>query len=569
MGRIKKRIIKKKANIKKYIKLSIKRKPQQAERKITAEQQAKQNDMLKVMLARPQQIVPQGAVQQNDELRQKLDSITRQNTNQANENRELRRLIAEGRAEQQRLSDELRHEQEVNRQMDQNVRQREAQQARIHEEQDRRQRLQERQDELDNSTEAGRHRQQMAELETEEHARLHEREQNDAQIRNNELYQKLLRKRADVDFITETIKAQRDIMDSTDYKNPNEALKTALFEEMKKQMEKERNDEIIKRQNNINRLEAEKQAHELYIDDYTSPTQPVPELKKDGTPRRTGAGAGNSTIVYKKVRDKKGNVVKDENGKEVYVKKSKEEIHTEQLAQQIKTEEETRIELDKLKLKQENYKKQAHDVAQAAIDIDNMQNELKQIKAYQESKLYSDRLNAIEKEKKEVELKQQKYQHDKNMLETDKKMKALEVQAQVSAEFDPFQVDMAGIQTQIKSWDDNLESIMNSHLINIRNSKELDIQRGNMHVALESILDKYNGDDRTTALENIIKLIKTKTNNALPDDIDAYSLYDSQRATDFMKLINDRNPDLLLSPQELDKFTREETYKNFEWKNIE
>ena len=155
MGRIRKRIIKKKAIIKKNIKQSIKRKPQQAEHKLTSEQQAKQNEMLKVMLARPQQIVPQGTSQQNDELRQKLDSITRQNTNQANENRELRRLISEGRAEQQRLNDELRHEQEVNRQMDQNVRQREAQQARIREEQDRRQSLQERQDELDNSRSLG------------------------------------------------------------------------------------------------------------------------------------------------------------------------------------------------------------------------------------------------------------------------------------------------------------------------------------------------------------------------------------------------------------------------------
>ena len=90
-----------------------------------------------------------------------------------------------------------------------------------------------------------------------------------------------------------------------------------------------------------------------------------------------------------------------------------------------------------------------------------------------------------------------------------------------------------------------------------------------MHSVLESILDKYNGDDRTAANNNILELIKNKTNSKLPDNIDEFSLYNLQRATDFMKLINERNSDLLLSPKELDKFIREDTYKNFEWNNVE
>ena len=569
MGRIRKRIIKKKAIIKKNIKQSIKRKPQQAEHKLTSEQQAKQNEMLKVMLARPQQIVPQGTSQQNDELRQKLDSLTRQNTNQANENRELRRLISEGRADQQRINDEFRREQELNRQRDQNIRQREAAEDRLHEEQDRGQRLRERQDELDNSTEAGRHRQEMAELDTQIHNLSREREQNEAQISNNELYQKLLKKRADVDFLTESVSAQRDVINSNDYKNPKEALKKVLKDEIETIEEKKRNDGIIEKQRIIYMLEAERLAREKYIEDYTAPTQKVPELKKDGTPKMTGAGAGKSTIVYKKLKDKNGNVVKDEKGKDMYEKKSRHDIYTEQIAQQIKTEEEMRMELDKLRQQQENYKQQAHEFNQKAINIDNMQSELKQIKTYQESEVYLNRLNAIEKTKKEVEIKQQQNQHNKNMLELDKKMKALEVQSKVAAEFDPFQTTVAGVQTQIKSYGDNLKNILNSHLINIQNSKELDIQRENMHSVLESILDKYNGDDRTAANNNILELIKNKTNSKLPDNIDEFSLYNLQRATDFMKLINERNSDLLLSPKELDKFIREDTYKNFEWNNVE
>ena len=556
MGRIKKRIIKKKANIKKNIKQSIKRKPQQAEHKLTAEQQAKQNEMLKVMLARPQQIVPQGTSQQNDELRQKLDSITRQNTNQANENRELRRLIAEGRAEQQRLNDELRHEQEVNRQREQNIRQREAAEDRLHEERDRGQRLQERQDELDNSTEAGRHRQQMAELDTQIFNLSHERDQNEAQISNNELYQKLLRKQADVNFLTEAVSAQRDIMNSDDYKNPKPALKTAIFNEMQKQMEKENNDEIIKRNVNAMRMQAEMQAYQQYIDDYTKPSQKVQKRKQNGELLYGSNGSGKTFPIYEKD--------KDGNDKKV----SKAKLHTDELAVQLKAQEEAQIELDRLKQEQENYKNQAREATRAKIANMNTQRELTQMKAYQESKGYLDRLNAIEKAKKEVELKQQQNQQAREMLEQDKRMKELDAQAKVAAEIDPLQADIAGLQTQIKELGKNVESMYNRDLTTIQNSRELDAQRANMHSALDSLLDRYTGDNRRIANDNILELIKNKTNNALPDDLNDFSLYDLQRATDLMKLVNDRNPDLLLSPDELNKFTREETYKNFEWKNV-
>ena len=554
MVRIRKRIIKKKTNIKKNIKLPIKRKPQQAEHKLTSEQQAKQNDMLKIMLARPQQIVPQGTSQQNDELRQKLDSLTRQNTNQANENRELRRLIAEGRTDQQRINDEFRREQELNRQRDQNIRQREAAEDRLHAEQDRGQRLQQRQDDLDNSTEAGRHRQQMADLDTQIFNLGHEREQNEARIRNNELYQQLQRKQADVNYLTEAISAQRDIMNSDDYKNPKPALKTAIFNEMRKQIEKENNDEIIKRQMNVMRMTAEQQAYQQYIDDYTKPSQKIQKRKQDGSLLFGSNGSGKEYAIYEK----------DKNGKEILVSKAK--LHTDELAAQVKAEEEAQIELDRLKLEQENYKNQAREATKAKISNMNTQRELTQIKAYQESQAYLDRLTAMEKAKKEVELKQQQNQHNKNMLEIDKKMKILEAQNRVSAEFDPFQSDVAGVQEQIKASGDNLESILNSHLTNIKNSKELDIQRGNMHVALESLLDNYEGEDRITANNNLIRLIGLKTNDKLKSDIDEYSLYDLQRTTDFINLINRRDTELLLDGKSLDKFIKEDTYKDFEWK---
>ena len=87
-----------------------------------------------------------------------------------------------------------------------------------------------------------------------------------------------------------------------------------------------------------------------------------------------------------------------------------------------------------------------------------------------------------------------------------------------------------------------------------------------MHVALQSLLDNYEGEDRITANNNLIRLIGLKTNDKLKSDIDEYSLYDLQRTTDFINLINRRDTELLLDGKSLDKFIKEDTYKDFEWK---
>ena len=169
---------------------------------------------------------------------------------------------------------------------------------------------------------------------------------------------------------------------------------------MQKQIEKENNDEIIKRQMNVMRMTAEQQAYQQYIDDYTKPSQKIQKRKQDGSLLFGSNGSGKEYAIYEK----------DKNGKEILVSKAK--LHTDELAAQVKAEEEARIELDRLKLEQENYKNQAREATKAKISNMNTQRELTQIKAYQESEAYLDRLKAMEKAKKEVELKQQQNQHN-------------------------------------------------------------------------------------------------------------------------------------------------------------
>ena len=546
MSRLKKRIIKKK-QLKKQIKSKIHQTKQQS--KPTADQQARTNEMLKTMLSRPQQILPQGTTSQTDELKQKIDALTRHNVDIKNQYNELRRLQNEGREETQRIHDAFRQEQEANRRREQHLRNREAEEDRLNDERDRSDRLQRAIDELDISTEAGRHRQRIAELTTEEHSRIREREQNEAEIRNNELYQQLQRKQADVDFITKTIQAQRDIIDSEEFKNPNEALQKALFEEMVKKNEKDNNEEIIKRQMNIMKLNAEMQANQQYIDDYTSNTQKIPERKSDGSIRRAGFG-----IVYKK----------DRYGKPILT--SKADLHTQELAEQVKAQETAEIELQRLKLETDNYKQLSQDTVRARISNENTQKELQRMKQYQESDEYLPQLRNTELMKKEIELKEIANRIERDKLESDKKMKRMEVQAQIASELDPLSLNVEQVQTQMSELSSHVQDQISSQLADIKAGRQLYQQKQTMHSTLDSILDKYSGSDRETANRNILKLISDKTNEKLKNDLDDYSLYHLQRVTEFMSMIGERDDDLLLNPEKLEAFEQDDTYKNFDWR---
>ena len=74
MARLKKHIRKKKAIIRKQIKRTNNR--NQSHNTKTAEQQSRDNEMLKVMLGRPQQIIP-GQTQQNDKLQQQIETTNK------------------------------------------------------------------------------------------------------------------------------------------------------------------------------------------------------------------------------------------------------------------------------------------------------------------------------------------------------------------------------------------------------------------------------------------------------------------------------------------------------------
>ena len=68
MTRNKKRVIKRR-QIKKKIKRNA-----NSNNKTTSEQQSRQNEMLKVMLSKPPQIIP-GQTQANDKMQEKLDAM--------------------------------------------------------------------------------------------------------------------------------------------------------------------------------------------------------------------------------------------------------------------------------------------------------------------------------------------------------------------------------------------------------------------------------------------------------------------------------------------------------------
>lgn len=558
MGRIRKRITKKKSNIKKNIKLPAR--PKQTidnKHKLTSEQQAKQNDMLKVMLSRPQQILPQGITQQNDELKQKLDSLTRQNVNQAQENKELRRLIDEGRAETQRIHNEARRQEEVNRILAQNNKEKEYQEDLLHKAHDVKFDLLHTKDLHDTSTLVGQVKDTIDKAKTKIQEVSYKISQNEQTINKNALYQEAERVNNEVDRLTAQLRAQEDIINSDRFKNPRDELKRAYKNEMKAQIKKDENEEIIKRKMNLMKLTAEQQAKQQAYDDYTRKDIRTQQRKKDGTLLFGKNGSGKEYPIYEK--DDKGN----------------DKVHSladEQavaIAEQVKAQEQAQIELDKLTLEMDNVKRNYREAIQTKISNDNTQRELERMKDYQESDQYKALLRASEDMKKSIELQTLQNQHSKDMLAMDKKMKALAAQAEIRAKFNPSEADTATIQTQIGELGKQYTDILSSNINAANEDNKLELTKVDMHNTLDSLLNKYEGNDRTTANDNLLKLIAFKANSKLPADFDDYTRYHMERATELMKLINERDTDLLLNSDKLNEFINEDTYKHFEWNNVE
>ena len=283
---------------------------------------------------------------------------------------------------------------------------------------------------------------------------------------------------------------------------------------MVKKNEKENNDEIIKRQTNITKMDAEIRANQQYAEDY----------------------------------------------------KSKANSYSKELAEQIKAQETAEMELQGLKLVTENYKKLAQDATKAKIANENTQRELQRRKQFQESDEYLEQVRNSEKMKKETELQQMANQIEKDKLESDKRLKQMQVQAEIASEFDPLSLDVAQIQTQISELSSHAQEHIGSQIEGIKAGRELYQQKQTMHSSLDGILDRYEGSNRETANRNILKLINDKTGEKLKDDLEDYSLYHLQRATDFMNMIGERDTDLLLNPEKLDAFEQDDAFKNFEWK---
>ena len=292
-------------------------------------------------------------------------------------------------------------------------------------------------------------------------------------------------------------------------------------------------------------------------DDYTRKDIRTQQRKKDGTLLFGKNGSGKEYPIYEK--DDKGNDKV----------RSKADEQAALIAEQVKAQEQAQIELDKLKLEMDNVKRNYREAIQTKITNENTQKELERMKNYQESEQYKSLLKAGEDMKKSVEIQALQNQHSKDMLEMDKKMRALVAQAEIRAKFNPSEADSAAIQTQIGELGNQYTDILSRNINAANEANELELAKVDMHNTLDSLLSKYEGEDKTTANNNLISLISYKTNNKLPSDLDEYTKYHMERATDLMKLVNERDPGLLLNDDELDKFVQEDTYKNFEWKNVD
>ena len=225
MGRIKKRLARKKRSIKKVV-----RHVQKSESK-TTEQQSKENEMIKTMLMRQQPALA-GQTQQTDKLQQQLDTFNKTYNDKLKElqnmkerAREKQDLIQNLAAEKRQVKEDIRHQQDLNKMAEDHNNEMEKQEQRLKKEQDKGKELQKKAEEFDKDSEETVFRNQMIKIEDQINELNHRIAQNRNEIEKNLMYSELKEKKRELRDIRANAKALKAIVNSDEYKNVEQELK--------------------------------------------------------------------------------------------------------------------------------------------------------------------------------------------------------------------------------------------------------------------------------------------------------------------------------------------------------
>jgi len=536
MGRLKKRV---QRRLKKQVKQSIK-KPKTLTK--TPEQQAKENEMIKVMLSRQPQIIA-GQAQKNDKLQEQLDLQKNVMIAKQKEFQNQQDLLKQYKAEMDKMKSEInqakakrvneekinKEKEKGNREKEKEVRQLEKEEKRGQQLDDKNEELEERRREFNEKTKEGEHRKRMTEMEGEERELRRKIAENEKQIREDTLYSEYKTKRDELEILNAQVASQEQILNSPEYKNrKDELIKTnkELFEAREK---KRFNDLLRERQQEKEILEAESEGQKQYLD----------ELKKT-VPQK-------DSIFYETATEQ----------------------NQKQLAKEVVALQQARAKNDKYKEEirmREDLNKQ---VRNQKWDNDILEKENDALNEYVNSKSYISQVELIETQKAQEEQRKEQLDFQRQTIATKQRLQRLDAQQRIREQFDPSNTDLAGVQTQIQELTKQANDTYEKNDKVIQDNIKLNKQQQAFYTARDNLLNRYENDkQRDIAKDNYFKLIEHKIGGKLPEYIDDWDINNLERTTAFTEMLGKLTPELLTSPDLLNKFVQGEEFNNFEWKVV-
>lgn len=565
MPRNKKRIQKKKTIIKKTIKKIIKHNHgkdisqtnKTVQQTKTSEQQSRDNEMLKVMLGRQQQIIP-GQTQQNDKYQQQLDTLNKlyntqlkDNDTKKNQIAELKDMINDSRKEVKRIEDEARHQEKLNKQTEKNIKEREKAEERKEKAIDKKEELEAAARKFDEKTEEGKYKKEMSEMD--EKLRWFNRmgDKIDDEIKQNPVFTEYKKKKEELEIEKARVRALDEILNSKEYKGASEFLQKTNKELYLQQYKRQQTEEIIKKKIEISNIKAETKGQEAYIAELTK-GRPEHVLNKDGSFRKDRSGG----YIYKKDDEGKIIINNDDNILNDYRKK---------MAEQISRKQEADIEHASVLERLENTTNVIKEANKALIDAENKERELMQARNIIESEQYKNKLDQLAKLQDMVATKEAQNESNKQAIEQQKKIMELNARGIVLSNFDPSNTNPDAVQAQMGEYIEQIKGAWDS----VFSNKQQEIERGNrinkLDEALSNVLNRYEEGSRATANENLMRLINIKTRDKLMQDMKDWDIVNMNKGIEFINMINRFDPNLLLNDDDLNGFVEGEEFNEFKW----
>lgn len=549
MPRIKKRIQKKKHVLRKTVKRNIKDRSQNTSK--TPEEKARENEMLKVMLGRQQPIVA-GQSQQNDKYQQQLDTMNKLYNNQMKSLESQKAHIKElqdnqiaAKEEVKRIIDDAKHQEQVVKQSEKNLRDKEAAEKRKEVAEDKKDALDRELRKFDKRTVEGKHENEIREIDAKTQQIKNDIEKKAEEIEHNRLYHDLQDKLRENQKLEDELNAVLQITQSEAFQKTDEAYVNAVKRNLELKDMCERQRLIREKQRETVRLNAERRGYVEYIAETRKPLPKIKGYDKSGQP------------IYE--RNQYGQFVLDPN-------RTSESEWQRSIIEEDNKQKTLAAETDTLKTEAEHFRNMQKRTQLARLETRDKELELRKELEYIESGAYKDAQKRLAEQQQFVDIKQRELESGMKNIEHQRKLHELLARTEVAARFDPSATNPEAVQAQMDEYVHKVSEAWNGALENANREIERAKRVEEIESALSNTLSRYDDVNvRSRAQQNLFTMVDMKTGSKLGDDYTNWDTVNSGRLLEFINMMGRLHPEILSNDDEARRFVDGDEFKGFKW----